>query len=317
MISYKVLTSLADKLLPPPISSSLRGVIRARRVRRNCAELESRRLTWDAQVGKEQPLLIEIQPRVTIAAYSDSALCRLIYMGQYELAERQFVSRFLRPGDVFVDVGANIGLYSLQAATVVGTRGRVWAFEPCAQTHSRLIDNIARNRFDNVHAQRVALSDSNGTLAMTISTDGFDAWNSAGKPTMGSRLDGELVPCETWDSFAKRQRITGCVSMMKVDIEGWESYFLAGAAGELSASDSPTLLIELNEQAARSANSSVEQVRLQLKTLGYSLYTLNNDGLLIPLSDGLRLESQNAIALKNLDAVHERVAGAPSVKWMR
>ena len=61
-----------------------------------------------------------LQPGLKIRLYGDSELCRLIYLGSFETAERDFVKRFLRPGDLFVDVGANIGLFTLIAAARVG-----------------------------------------------------------------------------------------------------------------------------------------------------------------------------------------------------
>ena len=76
--------------------------------------------------------VMRLQPGLKIRLYGDSELCRLIYLGNFEATERAFLNHFLRPGDVFVDVGANIGLFTLIAAARVGPAGRVVAFEPHA-----------------------------------------------------------------------------------------------------------------------------------------------------------------------------------------
>ena len=85
---------------------------------------------WAAVARQQGTFVTKLQPNLRIRLYGDSELCRLIYCRNFEVAEREFVNRFLRPGDVFVDVGANIGLFTLIAASRVGPTGRVIAFEP-------------------------------------------------------------------------------------------------------------------------------------------------------------------------------------------
>jgi FkbM family methyltransferase len=292
-------------------------MVRARRNARNLRELERREQTWLAIKGKEESLLVEIQRGVTIAAYTDSELCRLIYKGGFELEERQLVCKFLRRGDTFVDLGANIGLYTLAASKAVTLAGRVFAFEPCSGTYARLLENVERNRLTNIQCRRIAMSSSGGSLMMTISSDGFDAWNSAGRPTMGARFDDESVPCETWDSFVEQEGLRGAVQLVKVDIEGWEGHFLAGGAGELSRPDAPSMLIELNNVAAEAAGSSVDLLRHQLKALGYALYRIGSEGLSRQLGDCETISgSENVLAVKNLEMVLGRLAGGRS-NWMR
>ncbi len=318
MTAYKALTTFAGRVLPGPIAEALRGAVRERRDRRNRLELESRKAAWAGNAGQSEPLIAEVQPGIRFAAYADSELCRLIYIGGYELIERQFVHRFLRPGDTFVDVGANIGLYAVVAANAVGPGGVVYAFEPCSRTFARLRENIVRNRLANVRAEQAALSDSDGTLKMLISTDGFDAWNSAGAPTRGGSIQEEIVRSEKWDSFVVREKLAGRIALIKVDIEGWESQFLAGGAGSLAAPDAPVILMEWNDEAARTAGSSVAQVRSQLQNLGYVVYYFDPEGdlrLLNP-SDPLK-PSQNVIALKDFPHVQERLRTSPPCPWMR
>lgn len=306
---------LAERLMPASVATWLRTAVGKRRNRRNRIQFVSRESTWRSNAGKISALEIEIQPDVIMAAYIDSELCRLIYMGQYELAERQFVHRFLRAGDIFVDVGANVGLYSLHAAKEVGAGGKVYAFEPCSATFTRLADNIQRNNFDNIEIHQVALSDSEGLLSMATSSDGFDAWNSAGKVTMGANFKDESVPCNTWDNFAATRNLQRRVTMMKVDIEGWESYFLSGARESLNVSEAPVILIELNEEAARASESSVAQVKGQLQDLGYTLYCLAPDGF--PLSISEVPIMNNVVAVKNIEAVSIRLAERPAHTALR
>src|SRR5580658_2166312 len=129
MTSYKTLTALADAVLPSAFSERLRVAIRARRTRFNQFEHQRRIEQWQEIQNRGETVTIEVQPGVWLELFSDSDLCRLIYIGGYEETERKFLSAFLRSGDVFVDVGANIGLYSMIVAKIVGQRGFVHAFE--------------------------------------------------------------------------------------------------------------------------------------------------------------------------------------------
>ena len=131
--------------------------------------------------------------------YGDSELSHLIYCRHFEATERAFLNSFLRPGDVFVDVGANIGLFTLIAAAHVLPTGKVIAFEPTELTYMRLGENIRLNNFSDVDCRKIALSDHAGYLSLIRSTDGFDAWNSFARPTMGKVLSEEKVEVIKWD----------------------------------------------------------------------------------------------------------------------
>jgi len=153
---------------------------------------------WNSQVGKRQYFDKKIDIGVQIRLHFDSELARLIYCDDFEIAERQFVSAFLRPGDVFVDVGANIGLFSVTAANRVGDTGKVYAFEPAAKTFHRLSENININNLRNIQPFQLALSNEPGESYFYISEDGFDAWNSIARPIAGKSFAKEIIQCETW-----------------------------------------------------------------------------------------------------------------------
>ena len=200
--------------------------------------------------GKPKTIIVKLQPGLKIRLYGDSELCRLIYYRNFEAPERAFVNYFLRPGDVFVDVGANIGLFSLIAAACVGPLGRVMAFEPTMVTHARLIDNVRLNKFANVCCINMALSDRSGHLDLTRVADGFDAWNSFAEPTTGKTFCKERVEIIEWDRYAREHSLVGNVTMMKIDVEGWETRVLAGASEAFTRPDAPVLLVEFTDAAA-------------------------------------------------------------------
>jgi FkbM family methyltransferase len=204
--------------------------------------------------------------------YVDSILSQNLFCDDFERQERLFLNRFLRPRDVFMDVGANIGLFTLLAARRVGIKGHVYAFEPCLETHRRLLDNVSLNRFENVSCYPLALSDRAAVLQMKRSLDGYDAWNSLGQPTMGSSFAVEDVSAVSLDDFLQERDLVGRVTMIKVDVEGWETRVLAGGVAALARTDAPTLQVEFTEQAARSAGSSCKELYHLLEELGYGMF---------------------------------------------
>ena len=105
-----------------------------------------RRAWWCSQRGRRQSMIATIDAGLQMILYFDDELSWLIYNQDFERKERHFVRRYLRPGDVFVDAGANIGLYTLIAARCVGANGRVYSFEPCGKSFRRRGERIPRRR---------------------------------------------------------------------------------------------------------------------------------------------------------------------------
>ena len=231
-----------------------------------------RRIWWESQIGKREHIKTKIQPGVRMRLYFDSKLSQLIYCEDFGWQERQFLNAFLMPGDVFVDVGANIGLFTLIAANIVGNTGHVYAFEPCAKTYKRLLANVQLNRLTNVSCYQLALSDEETQTDMAISLDGYDAWNSLAQPIAGNSFIVEKINCTTWNKFAQENNLVGRVTMMKIDVEGWELHVLKGGYDTLSRTDAPILQVEFTEEASKSAGSSCAELYHMLEELGYQMF---------------------------------------------
>ncbi len=133
--------------------------------------------------------------------------------------DEQFISVYLRPGEVFVDVGANIGALTLVAAKRVGDTGRVFAFEPHPRIYSFLMGNVTLNRRRNVQLFNVALGDKRGELK--LSNYRSDDQNEITE-------SGEIViPVDTLDSILPNTLSE--IALMKIDVEGYEKFVLEGA----------------------------------------------------------------------------------------
>ncbi len=240
--------------------------------------------------------------------YRDSELCRLIYVDNFEAQERQFVNMFLRPGDIFVDIGANIGLFTLIAAQRVGKTGKVYSFEPGIKAFERLQINVQLNQVSNTCCYQIALSDRSGKAVMYIANDNRDAWNSLSKPLSSESAFIENIETITFDEFVEKNQLTGKVTMVKIDVEGWESHVLSGGVGTFSRPDAPVLQVEFTEENARQAGTSCRNLYEQLVGLGYTLFTYDkqSNSLIRSVVRDYYVYS-NLIACKNQEYITTRL----------
>ena len=309
-INYYFQTGLVQ-LLNGNILDFLQTELKQYYKRNRCRHQIKKVKQWQSIVDRQQDVKIKIQPGVKLNLNFDSALSKLIYCYNFELLERKFVNHFLRPGDIFVDVGANVGLFTLIAAKLVGKKGSVYAFEPCSITHNRLQSNVKLNKFSNVNCHQIALSDRNCKQDMVLSLDGFDAWNSLAKPTAGEAFSSEVINTMRWDDFVIQHNLQGKVTLMKIDVEGWETFVLAGGTQTLSREDAPTLLVEFTEKAAKTANSSCKELYQKLEHLGYKMFVYNPDSKkLIPYKLQADRPHINLIATKQPQMVENRLQTA-------
>jgi FkbM family methyltransferase len=255
----------------------------------------------------QEKILYNLKPGVKINLYKDSQLSQLVITDTFEQEEITFISRYLKGGDVFIDVGSNIGLYSLLASLIVGKKGKIIAIEPGKQTYSRLLENIQLNNFQNIHALNCALSDKNEEKEFYVDKSGFDAWNSFAKPSAGNYLEKETVNAQTLDSLVKVFMLP-CVDMIKIDVEGWEVPVLMGAKETLSQKNAPVLMVEFTEQNAKNAGFSCKELFEKGEEYGYVWYKYNsqyNELSEVKLKNDYPYE--NLVAAKDIDMVKSKL----------
>ncbi len=171
-------------------------------------------------------------------AYSD------FIVGAYEPGCVCALREHLSEGSVCVDVGANLGYFSILMSQIVGKRGRIIAFEPMPDTVQILRENIAVNRLENVIVIEAAASDKSGSVQLL---SGASERVTKTASMVGYRLEG---PARTTlarslrldDYFAGSTRFP---DLIKIDVEGAELIVLKGAR-ETIARSSPTLIVEIH-----------------------------------------------------------------------
>jgi len=135
--------------------------------------------------------------------------------------ELSYLRTHLRPGDTFVDCGANVGFYSLAAAKLVGSTGTVLAIEASPVNSARLAENVKLNDMTHVKVANVGLSDKSETLRLGLNTTG----NSGGHSFINNSAEGISVQCKTLADVLLSEGVKG-VHGMKMDIEGFEAKVL-------------------------------------------------------------------------------------------
>jgi FkbM family methyltransferase len=197
----------------------------------------------------------------------------------FEYASIRIFTHLVRDAEVFCDIGANIGYYSLLASAIRQKRICVYAFEPSPDIYEYLLDNAVLNGFDNIHALRFALADRVGTATfysienprfagfpMLTGDGGLDTTHS------GSRSRRYFdVPVETLDDFL-RSRGEDKVDLIKIDVEAAEPLTLRGARQTLDKAR-PFVQCELLP------GRNEDEVQEILAPFDYAMFRVRADGL--------------------------------------
>ena len=199
-----------------------------------------------------------------------------------DAAEFKAAERLVRPGSVAIDVGANIGLYSVWLSRLCGPDGRVWAFEPIADTYWRLTETLALNRCDNVVPVRAAICERVGTVHMNLFDGQFSEWNTLGNPTMllksGKRVSPSAfaeVDGNTLDRFCDKERVER-VNFLKVDVEGFEWAVFRGADQLLRDGRIDHICFEISQEPLKGAGVASRRVFEELESHGYTAYKFDS-----------------------------------------
>ena len=161
--------------------------------------------------------------------------------GEFSESEITLLRDLLRPGQVVVDVGANIGTHAVPLARSVGPTGRLLAIEPQRQAHAALRANLTLNGLAQAEALHAAAGAAQGEILVPVLPPGSDA-NSGGVSLGQGSTTGERVPVLTLDGLD-----LPAAHLIKIDVEGMELEVLRGAAG-LIARHRPALYVEDDRQ---------------------------------------------------------------------
>jgi FkbM family methyltransferase len=227
----------------PRIAAGVLGVLRGLPTRRLRA-LAYRHAAQPLVQRMDAELLLKAQGGVFIIADPPDPSGRaLAATGLWEWNVGAAIQEHLSSGDVFVDVGANAGYYTLLAASIVGPRGHVYALEPAPATYRKLTRNIGLNACDNVTPLRIAAGATTGEATLYGPAHGHDATSSLRhRPQEATATRVPIRPLHAVISAGHRERF----KLLKVDVEGHEDDVLRGLEPLLECGPRPMLIVEVH-----------------------------------------------------------------------
>lgn len=225
------------------------------------------------------------------------------YVGLHEFDDMGFLLHFLRPKDIFFDIGANVGSYTLLASGHCKTRTH--SFEPVPSTFNLLQDNINLNSLNNlVNIYNSALGNQESEIYFTNDLDSMNHVASEKEIQSGNVTK---VKISTLDKYALEQ----CPLLMKIDVEGFETEVLNGGYETLKNKDLKAIIIELNGSGIRYGYDE-GKIHKKLLEVGFHSYSYT------PKSRKLTSKKQhghlNTIYIRDLDFVYGRIDSAKKIK---
>jgi len=247
------------------------------------------------------PVAVQMTDGVRIlAAPGTPGATGAVYFGLHEFDDMALTLQLLRPGDLFVDAGANVGSYTLLAAS---TGARCVSFEPLPATYQKLLANVGLNGWQSrVEAMNAGLGSARGEIRFTVDEDTANHVANA-----DDRGRTTLVPVVTLDETLAGQRPT----LIKIDVEGYETEVIRGARQTLAERGPMALIVEINDASHHYGSSEAELIELMEDLGGYQPYDYDPvERRLVPLG-GISQRANNTIFTSDPAAVSDRVQSAP------
>jgi FkbM family methyltransferase len=225
-----------------------------------------------------------------------------IYTGLHEFYDMAFLLHFLRPNDLFYDIGANIGSYSILASGHCSAN--TVSFEPILSTFIKLNKNVSLNNIDHlVTTKNVGLGDNKTTLKFTNSMDTVNHVLSSNEGN-GDAVDVQvLVGDEVMTD-------TGCPILMKIDVEGYETSVLNGMHNLLHNEKLKAIIIELNGSGLRYGFNE-QDIHIKLINIGFTACQYNPFKRKINIVDAPG--PHNTIYFRDINFVQKRIDTAEKV----
>jgi FkbM family methyltransferase len=200
---------------------------------------------------------------------------QIYFLGCFDPVGIRFIKNQLYEGEIFVDIGANVGLYSLVASRLVGKSGKVIAFEPASKSFLRLLKNISLNGITNIIPERLAVIDKSTRADLYISGSQNMGMSSIYHHDSETGIS-EKVEAISLDDYIEKKGISR-ISLIKIDIEGSEFLALKGMQKVLTIIR-PKILVELKEETLKNSGYTEKDVISFLEKAGYSRFIIEEKG---------------------------------------
>jgi FkbM family methyltransferase len=228
--------------------------------------------------------------------------------GNYEVAETRFCVNLIHPGMVILDIGANIGLYTLLFAKLVGRTGSVHTFEPDIKNYRRLCANIYLNGFEDVvKINRQAVFSKTQIVKLNTFPDSVNAWHTLGNLELPDPWNAgktitptsvQEIEAVSLDDYCHNNGINH-IDFLKVDVEGAELDVLQGATNLFRTGKIKCVMFEISLPQIQGMGHNPEEIYHFFNEHGYDVYQILTDGSISKMSETKLDLYQNFVAIKN------------------
>lgn len=252
------------------------------------------------RILKKKVVVPWVDDSIFICGSGESGLTGNLYVGFMEYEDMMFLLHALQPTETFIDVGANVGAYTILASKVVHSKSI--AFEPLLNTVERLKDQIQINRVaDAVDIRNIGIGNKEGFLFFTNNNDTINKVSIAGEVE-----NTTIVKVNTLDRELPKDR----QYFFKIDVEGFEYHVIEGASSVLSRNIVSAIIIELNSSGVDFGYSNED---IHKKLLGFGFVAVSYDPKERKLSklNGFNKKGGNTIYVRDVNLISERCKSAP------
>jgi FkbM family methyltransferase len=234
----------------------------------------------------------------------ETGLTGNIYTGLHEFPDMGYLLHVLRDGDLFVDVGANVGSYTILACAAVGARG--YAFEPVPSIYRRFIENVRLNNLEGrVICLNVGVGSEEGTASFTSDMDTTNHVIASGEQT-----DNVInVRICTLDDALRNES----PALVKIDVEGYETPALQGAQETLKKPSLHSVIMELNGSGSRYGFNESRILEMMFDH-GFKTYSYNPLARSLIKLNGKNLASGNTLFIRDYCLVLQNLASSPKIR---
>ncbi len=198
----------------------------------------------------------------------------------HDLGELRFLWQSLKPGMVFLDIGAHHGIFSIVAARRMGAHGTVVAFEPSPREYQRLCLHLRLNRMRSVRTEPLALGSSNCTRQFFQVTSGDTTRGGLQSPASPDLVSTVTVNAAQLDDYVSQFPMER-VDIVKLDVEGAEREVLEGASHVLTVLR-PALICEVLDATTQVWGYRAREIVRALQDCNYNWFEFRSDGSTVP-----------------------------------
>lgn len=229
-----------------------------------------------------KPVSYHLPADINIELNPKGQIAELLYTMDFEFDLLERVAKFLKPGMSVVDIGANIGLYSILASKLIGDTGMVWAFEPASDVYQMMQQNLSLNNVQNVKIFKHALASQDDQKLNLMCEDDlpdghrFTSTQAVDQIEAVSEINTvESVMACTLDKVIRDLK-NPKIDFIKIDVEGYEYDILKGMRETLLQNENVLVLFESSEKLLERAGASQNELNKYMQELGFTLHAWDN-----------------------------------------